>query len=250
MKVLASGLLIALTLASPLRAIVLTTMEYVDSYTQTSVGATKDYQTVLAFIYLGTEYPEDTAESAMAFRPDGSEMNLLSSAPNPVLPFYFWYDMYTPPQEAPVGDYTFAFAGGTRDGTTEALTIDPRPLPPITQLTPHSFKSLSEADVSAPIRLVFTPLPQQGGRGPAAAGFADGLTTKVVIMNDQSGNVFEAPTFDPRTATLTIPAGVLKPATSYYFLLYDQIQYHNTPIYIVHYRELSFRFVTAAIKPQ
>src|ERR1044072_8954417 len=116
-------LLAVLILVSTAQAIVLLSTNYIDDYTQTNAGVSKSWQGVTAFIYID-EYLDDTAESARAFRPDGSEMNLLSSAPNPVLPYYFWLDGYYPPQEAPTGDYTFVFTGGTRDGTTEVVKID------------------------------------------------------------------------------------------------------------------------------
>lgn len=240
-------LLAVLMLVSTAQAIVLLSTSYIDNYTQTNAGVSKSWQGVSAFIYLGTEYPEDTAESARAFRPDGSEMNLIGSAPNPVLPYFFWLDGYYPPQEAPTGDYTFAFTGGTRDGTTEIIKIDPTGLPPIAELTNGSFRSLSDADVSKPIRLAFKPQP---GRAQVATDPGSDLTTSLVIWNEQGETVFSVAPFDPGTSSVVIPAGTLKPAAKYQFFLSYVVTYHATPVFNAKFRQLEFTFVTAAAKSQ
>jgi hypothetical protein len=246
MKSLATRLFIALVFASSVRATVLLSVNYTDSYTQTSAGASKSWQAVGAFLYLDEYNPQDTAESAVAYRPDGSEMNLVSSAPNPVLPSFFWFDIYYPPQEAPIGDYTFAFTGGTRDGTSEVLTIDPSQLPPIAELTNGSFRSLSDADVSKPIRLNFKPQP---ARATIETGQGAVLTTRLELWSEQGGTVFSVP-FDPRTSAVVIPAGTLKPAAKYQYVLSYVLAYPATPVFISYMRTLDFSFVTAAAKSQ
>jgi hypothetical protein len=174
-------------------------------------------------------------------------MNLVGSAPNPVLPSFFWLDGYYPPQEAPTGDYTFAFTGGTRDGTTEIVTIDPSGLPPIAELTNGSFRSLSDSDVSKPIRLTFKPQP---GHVQVATDPGSDLTTRLDISNERGETVFSVAPFDPATSLVVIPAGTLKPATKYWYLLSYTSAHYGEPVFNVKFRNLEFTFVTAAAKSQ
>lgn len=253
MKIL-SSIFALFSVATALHAGVAPYLQYSEYYTQTAAGVTLAWKIpVFAGVSTWPDWPgqpEDSANSAAAFRPDGTAMTLFSSYSGPWGWSLNWNDLYDSPSQVQFGTYVFIYSGGTRDGTTSSLTLDPQHIPPhVPQLTDHSFEALTAGDISKPIRLVFRPWMLEN----METNLDNFLTTKPLVgwtglsIVSQTGDLaFVVSWTDPRTASVVVPANSLKPATTYHFSLRYSVQ--QSPEGHIHYeRALDFSFTTPAV---
>jgi hypothetical protein len=242
--------------AVPLHALIIPSLSYSESFTQTSTGVQPLFPTLVAATVVNLEgdgLPTDSADAAFVTRPDGTSMidpQVFSGEWGWIA---FWTDSYPTSSDALFGDYVFSFSGGSQDGTSEVLSLDPKLMPPpIPELTKSSFALLTAAEVSKPIRLVFRPWMLRGLG--TMDEFSSGTFDKDILgwigisITALSGEIaFAIPAADPRTATVVIPANSLKAGTIYNFTLRYQTQADSSKVSYA--RELQFQFTSKAAVP-